>query len=100
MSNHSVVVQNLESFKNQILQGITYSESTPTSGQFTWDTTQRCVHVVTDNRGSFRIPLPKVNIGDTIKIQFECLPDFTMSMIEGKIKKHIRENQTKYVFNS
>lgn len=73
MSNHSIVVQNLESFKNQILQGITYSESTPTSGQFTWDNTQRCVHVVTDNRGSFRIPLPKVNIGDIIKIQFECL---------------------------
>ena len=32
------------------------------------------------------------------KIQFECLPDFTMSMIEGKIKKHIRENQTSYIF--
>ena len=32
------------------------------------------------------------------KIYFECLPDFTLTMIENVIKKHIRENQVQYVF--
>lgn len=32
------------------------------------------------------------------KIYFECLPDFTLTMIENIIKKHIRENQVQYVF--
>ena len=32
------------------------------------------------------------------KIRFECLPDFTMKMIEGLIKKHIREYHTQYIF--
>ena len=31
-------------------------------------------------------------------IRFECLPDFTMKMIESTIKKHIREYQTQYIF--
>lgn len=33
-------------------------------------------------------------------IHFECLPDFTLTLIESVIKKHIREEQTQYVFNS
>ena len=32
------------------------------------------------------------------KIYFECLPDFTLTMIENIIKKHIRENQVQYIF--
>ena len=32
------------------------------------------------------------------KIYFECMPDFTMAMIENIIKKHIREDNTQYVF--
>lgn len=32
------------------------------------------------------------------KIYFECLPDFTLTMIENVIKKHIRENQVQYIF--
>ena len=32
------------------------------------------------------------------KIYFECLPDFTLTMIENIIKKHIRENQVQYVY--
>ena len=31
-------------------------------------------------------------------IRFECLPDFTMKLIESIIKKHIREYQTQYIF--
>lgn len=31
-------------------------------------------------------------------IYFECLPDFTLKMIESVIKKHIREDQTQYIF--
>jgi clostridium neurotoxin, translocation domain protein len=33
------------------------------------------------------------------KIQFVCTPDFSMQDIENIIKKHIRENQVKFVFN-
>ena len=50
--------------------------------------------------GEYERVLKAAQILKNSKIQFECLPDFTMGMIEGKIKKHIRENQTKYVFNS
>ena len=32
------------------------------------------------------------------KIQFECMPDFTMQLIETTIKKHIRENGVQYVW--
>lgn len=32
------------------------------------------------------------------KIQFKCMPDFTMEDIEILIKKHIRENQIQYIF--
>ena len=32
------------------------------------------------------------------KIQFICMPDFSMDDVENIIKKHIRENQVKYVF--
>lgn len=32
------------------------------------------------------------------KIQFECLPDFTVKLIKATIQKHIRENQVQYVF--
>lgn len=32
------------------------------------------------------------------KIQFECLPDFTMQMIENTIKLHIREHGVQYAF--
>ena len=32
------------------------------------------------------------------KIYFECMPDFTMQSVETVIKKHIRENNTQYVF--
>ncbi len=32
------------------------------------------------------------------KIQFVCMPDFSMQDIEAMIKKHIRENQVQYVF--
>ena len=32
------------------------------------------------------------------KIQFICMPDFSMDDIENMIKKHIRENQVEYVF--
>ena len=31
-------------------------------------------------------------------IHFECLPDFTLTLIESVIKKHIREDQTQYCF--
>lgn len=33
-------------------------------------------------------------------IHFECIPDFTLKIIEAVIKKHIRENHVQYVFNS
>ena len=33
-------------------------------------------------------------------IHFECMPDFTLNLIESVIKKHIRENGAQYVFNS
>ena len=32
------------------------------------------------------------------KIQFICMPDFSMDDVENMIKKHIRENQVEYVF--
>ena len=32
------------------------------------------------------------------KIQFICMPDFSMDDVENIIKKHIRENQVEYVF--
>lgn len=32
------------------------------------------------------------------KIQFICMPDFSMEDVENIIKKHIRENQVQYVF--
>ena len=32
------------------------------------------------------------------KIQFICMPDFSMDDIENMIKKHIRENQVEYIF--
>ena len=32
------------------------------------------------------------------KIQFECLPDFTVKIIKATIQKHIRENQVQYIF--
>ena len=31
------------------------------------------------------------------KIQFICMPDFSMDDVENMIKKHIRENQVKYI---
>ena len=32
------------------------------------------------------------------KIQFICMPDFSMDDVENMIKKHIRENQVEYIF--
>ena len=32
------------------------------------------------------------------KIQFICMPDFSMEDVENMIKKHIRENQVEYIF--
>lgn len=68
MYNRTILVQRKEDFQNQILNSLTYVDTTPAVNQFTWEDTQQCVKV-NANRGSFRISLGSVNIGDIVCVE-------------------------------
>lgn len=68
MYNRTILVQSIEDFKNQILNSLTYVSGTPSVNQFTYENAQGCVNV-NANRGSFRISLGSVNVGDIICLE-------------------------------
>lgn len=70
MFNRTILVQTKDDFKNQILNSLTYVDTTPAVNQFTYEDTQKCVKI-NANRGSFRIALGSVNIGDVICLECE-----------------------------
>ena len=45
-----------------------------------------------------RILKAKMIMKQQCKIKFECMPDFSLEMIESKIKKYVREDQIQYCF--
>ena len=45
-----------------------------------------------------RIVKAKMILKQQCKIKFECMPDFSLEMIEAKVKKYIREDQIQYCF--